>query len=126
MVATGPEAVRAAAKEGTGNARLAGQQDPVPAQVGDLGSDRLGGGAQEALAPLPDSLVELGDMQASGSAAGIPGIGVIVAPLTGLDLVRRPGRLGDPAVLPVQQPDSLRTDQHQAGRAAAPGDLGLG
>ena len=53
-------------KEGTGNARLAGQQDPVPAQVGDLGSDRLGGGAQEALAPLPDSLVELGDVQASG------------------------------------------------------------
>jgi hypothetical protein len=37
----------------TGNAGLADEQDPAPAQVGDLGCDRLGGGAQEALPSFP-------------------------------------------------------------------------
>ncbi len=32
------------------------QQDLVPAQIGDLGAYRLGGGAQETLAPFPHSL----------------------------------------------------------------------
>jgi hypothetical protein len=41
------------------------------------------------------------------------GEGVIVAPPAELDHIQRPGRLGDPAVLPVQQPDRLRADQHQ-------------
>jgi hypothetical protein len=46
---------------------------------------------------------------------------LVAAAAEGLGLA---DRLGNPTVLPVQQPDSLRTDQHQAGRAAAPGDLG--
>jgi hypothetical protein len=57
-------------QEWTGHAGLAGQQDPLPAQPGDLGSDRLGGGAQEALPPFPDPLAELGDVPAIGRAAG--------------------------------------------------------
>jgi hypothetical protein len=53
-------------KEWTGHAGLADQQDPLPAQAGDLGSDCLRGGTQKALAPFPHPLAELGDVPAIG------------------------------------------------------------
>lgn len=44
-------------------------------------------------------------------------VGVVVAPLAGLEFIQRPLRLLHSAGLPVQQPDGLRADQHQPGRA---------
>lgn len=66
---------------------------------------------------VPDSLDLLSQISAPASPA-------VVHRLVEGDLIQRPCWLGHPAVLPVQQADSLRRGQHQAGRPAPAGHIG--
>ena len=87
----------------------------MPAELAHPLPDSGGSFGEEPISPLVDPQIEGPDVHAVRCAPGVSHVGVVVAPLAGLQLIQRPFRLLYPAGLPMQQPNGLGADQHQPG-----------
>lgn len=78
----------------------------MPAELAHPLPDSGGSFGEKPISPLVDPLIEGPDVHAVRCAPGVPHVGVIVAPLAGLQLIQRPlaAPPGQPANAAAERP----------------------